>query len=118
MHAEELTPRWRNRAVLAWMALMLISVANERIWAQFSAGSDGSDGALSVTEDTTMDLPADGIFHFTTVTVMEGVVLRFNRNPANTSVFILASGDVIIDGTISVSGGAANQTNGGLGGPG
>lgn len=104
--------------MLAWMTLMLVSVSNERIWAQFSAGSDGSDGALTVTENTTLDLPADGIFHFTTVTVMEGAVLNFNRNPANTPVFILAGGNVIVDGTISVSGGAANQTNGGLGGPG
>ncbi len=86
----------------------------------FSTGSDGSDGALDVTANTTLALPADGIFHFTTVRVAPGVTLSFSRNALNTPVYLLATGDVTIEGTISVNGanGSTTPPVGGAGGPG
>jgi hypothetical protein len=93
----------------------------------FNSGSTGADGAFSPTANTTLALPASGVFNFTTVTIPAGVTVTFTRNATNTPVTILASGDVTIAGTIGVSGsaggvGAASGTifanNGGAGGPG
>lgn len=49
--------------------------------AQFDSGSNGSYGTLNITENTTLDLPPDGVFHCTTINVNSGRTLRFNRNP-------------------------------------
>jgi len=87
----------------------------------FDFGSDGSMGALNVTSDTTLNLPPDGIFRFTTISVNAGATLRFNRNAMNTPVYLLATGDILINGTIDVSGSDgqfASPFNGGAGGPG
>jgi hypothetical protein len=87
----------------------------------FNSGSDGSLGALNVVNaDQTIDLPDDGMLHYTTVTVASGRTLRFRRNAHNTPVYILATGDVQINGTIDVSGehSPSNVPVGGEGGPG
>jgi hypothetical protein len=74
----------------------------------FSSGSTGADGALNVTADTTLPLPANGIFNFTTVTVQAGMTLTFAKNASNTPVVILATGDVLINGAITVNAGGLN----------
>jgi hypothetical protein len=85
----------------------------------FDSGSNGSYGPINVTTtDVTLDLPPDGVFHATTVTVNAGRILRFNRNALNTPVFVLATGDVTIAGEIDVSGSAGSNTAAGRGGPG
>lgn len=86
--------------------------------AQFDAGSNGSYGPLNVTENTTLDLPPDGVFHCTTINVSAGRTLRFNRNPLNTPVVLLAQGDVTIAGVIDVSGSNPSGAIPGVGGPG
>jgi hypothetical protein len=105
------------------LAAILLAVSSlAPAWAQsFNAGSNGSLGALNVADaDVTVDLPADGRLHYTTVTVAAGRTLRFNRNALNTPVYLLAQGDVAIDGTINVSGFQApgSPPIGGAGGPG
>src|SRR5881296_1745549 len=70
----------------------------------FSSGSDGSYGPLNITSDTTLDLPTNGIFNCTTISVARSMTLRFNRNPLNTPVYLLATSNVVIDGVIDVSG--------------
>ncbi|MBI5865026.1 MAG: hypothetical protein HZB38_11065 [Planctomycetes bacterium] len=75
--------------------------------------SDGSDGPLVVSGSITLDLPPDGVFNFTSITINPGGVLRFNRNAANTAAFLMATGPVVIAGTIQVS---ASGVNGGPGG--
>ncbi|MDX2111904.1 MAG: hypothetical protein SFY80_16875 [Verrucomicrobiota bacterium] len=85
---------------------------------QFDCGSTGAYGAMTITENTTLPLPADGIFHCTTISVANGATLRFTRNANNTPVHLLAQGDVTISGTIDVSGANALGGAGGAGGPG
>jgi len=91
-------------------------------WGQvdFNAGSDGSFGPIDITVNTTLDLPPDGIFNATTINVATGAILTFNRNPLNTPVYLLATGDITIAGTINVSGksGTASPPLGGQAGPG
>ena len=86
----------------------------------FTSGSTGTDGALNVTSNTLLALPANGIFNFTTVTIAPNVTLYFAKNPLNTPIYILATGDVVINGYINVSGGSGsgNPPVGGVGGPG
>lgn len=85
---------------------------------EFLLGSDGSYGAIDVVEDTVLPLPEDGVFHATTVTIHEGATLSFTRNRHNTGVTILATGDIVVDGTIDVSGGDGTVEGPGEGGPG
>ncbi len=87
----------------------------------FNSGSDGSDGALSVTTGTTtLSMPDDGIFNVTTVNVASGATLTFTPNARNTPVYVLATGDITIAGTVHVDGksGTSSPPVGGQGGPG
>ena len=106
------------RGLLCGLALATASTAFGQSSPIFRSGSDGSDGALDVTTDTTLQLPEDGIFNFTTINVANSATLTFGKNPANTPVYLLATGDVTIDGTISVDGTAATGAAPGAGGPG
>jgi hypothetical protein len=102
-------------------ALVLAGVLPSVTLAQgFSSGSTGADGALEVTANTTLTVPPNGIFNFTTINVASGHTLSFNRNALNTPVYLLATEDVTIAGTISVDGGngTSNPPVGGAGGPG
>lgn len=112
------------------MSALLIAFALDHTSAlgqTFNSGSTGADGAFNPTVNTTLALPPNGVFNFTTITIPAGVTVRFTRNAANTPVTLLANGDVTIAGAIDVSGspgGAGVQgatslaTNAGAGGPG
>src|SRR5512135_2438605 len=84
----------------------------------FNSGSTGADGAFNPTANTVLQTPADGIFNFTTINIPTGVKVTFIKNASNTPVYILATGDVNVLGTISVDGGLCNMTTPGVGGPG
>ena len=88
----------------------------------FSSGSNESLGVLNPTANTTVTLPADGILHYTTVTIPAGVTVTFTRNARNTPVTLLASGNILINGNIRVDGqagtGGPGVQPGRLGGPG
>jgi hypothetical protein len=81
--------------------------------APFDCGSTGAYGPMNITNNTTLNLPPDGIFNCTTIIVAGGATLTFNRNALNTPVYLLATGDVTINGTIDVS---ASGRSGGPGG--
>jgi hypothetical protein len=85
----------------------------------FDSGSTGADGALNPTADTQLQVPAGGVFNFTTVDIPSGVTVTFVPDAANSPVTLLASGNVTISGTISINGGnGAGGGAGGLGGTG
>lgn len=92
------------------------------VFAEFDSGSNGSYGPLVVSnsdpQTVILSLPADGVIRATTVSIAQNHILRFERNPQNSPVIILAQGDVEILGTINISGGNATALGGGLGGPG
>ena len=103
------------------LVLLAGGVAASPAFAQgFVSGSDGSYGPIDITKDTTLEMPLNGIFNCTTIKVGSGFTLKFNRNPLNTAVVLLATGDVLINGTIDVSGANSNPAipDGGRGGPG
>ena len=100
--------------IAIWVAALLGSVAMTpiNIWA-FDSGSDGSYGALNITNIGTnyVTMPADGIFRCTTINVATNCVLKFTNNALNTPVYLLAQSNIVIDGVIDVSG-QDGQTNG------
>ena len=83
--------------------IALLFLISPTLWA-FDSGSTGTDGALTPLVDTEIQLPPDGVFNYTSVNIPSGVTVTFARNTTNTPVVILASGDVTIDGTLSVAG--------------
>lgn len=89
-------------------------------WAQVNSGSNGSDGAFNPTTNTVIDM-ADhptGIYQYTSVNITNGVTVTFIPNANNTPVTWLVQSNVVINGTVDVSGQSATNSIGGLGGPG
>lgn len=96
----------------------------------YDSGSTGADGEFSPTVNTELQIPASGVFNFTTVNIPTGVTVTFKKNTSNTPVVLLATGSVTVAGTINVMGsnaahvGAAGDGNigddgvPGIGGPG
>ena len=103
-------------ATLSALAALLCMAAVSA--APFDSGSTGAFGPINVTSNTTLEMPADGVFHCTTVHVPAGLSLRFGPNPLNTPVYLLATGAVTIAGTINASGGINSGGAPGRGGPG
>ncbi len=104
-----------------WLALLAGTLLASPLAAQnFNNGSTGALGDVAIDSDTTVALPPDGILHYRSLRVNAGSTLRFTRNEHNTPVYLLSQGDVVIAGTIDVSGQGApnNIPTGGAGGPG
>ncbi len=69
--------------------------------------SDGSYGVFHPTVAQTIALESvapNGVFNCTTIHIPANVTLTFSLNAINTPVFLAATGDVLIEGTINVSG--------------
>lgn len=101
-------PRAARRGASA--VFLLAALASASAQAAFNSGSTGADGALNPTVNTEIVVPPSGILNYTTVNIPAGVTVKFKKNTANTPVYILASGDVTIAGTIDVRGGDATAT--------
>jgi hypothetical protein len=68
--------------------------------------SDGTDGALLVTDHVTLDLQADNIFNFTSITIEAGGLLDFRNVGTDTTIQLLATENVLIAGTLDTRPGA------------
>src|ERR1044072_9416201 len=86
-----------NQSLRVLLLLMLVFAASPAK-AQFSSGSTGADGAFNPVTSNTLQIPASGVFNFTTVNIPQGVEIRFTKNAKNTPVTILATGNVVIGG--------------------
>jgi len=102
--------------LLALASLLCASLAHGQF--VLPGGSDGSMGALNVTANTTLTVPPDGVFHYTTINIDAGRTLTFTRNSNNTPVYLFATGDVTIAGTINLDGADSSGTSYTPGGPG
>ncbi len=103
-------------ALLAVLLNYTVIVTGQTV---FDSGSNGSYGPMNITADTTLDLPPDGIFHCTSINIASNKTLTFKRNGRNTPVYLLATGDVEILGTISCNlGTQAGAGRRGVAGPG
>src|SRR5205807_853527 len=89
--------------LLKAQALVWLMVVTQGLSQGFTSGSTGADGALLVTNAVTLNLPANGVFNFTTISVSAAGTLSFKTNALNTPVYLLATGDVSIAGTVDVT---------------
>lgn len=109
---------WNTRVLLA---AALVAATGLQADAQWTSGSNGSDGALNITaagvtelDPVALGLDADGdnTFHFTTITIAAGSTLRLRGNKLRgRSVVWLASGAVNIAGTLDLSGSPGHAWN-------
>jgi hypothetical protein len=100
---------------LAFISLLMWGTT---AYATFVSGSTGALGAFNPTANTVVALPTDGVLNYTTINVPAGVTVSFQQNATDTPVYMLATGDVVIAGTISVNGSNGTSTIPGSGGPG
>ncbi len=112
---------WIHRRSKELITLGLISGAPLNLLGQgFDSGSDGSYGALIITAGITTNLavPPSGVFHCTSISIGQSATVRFTPNALNTPVYLMATSNVFINGTLDVSGSPGSSLAGGLGGPG
>jgi hypothetical protein len=107
-----------HRVHYTLLAGLLLGLSLTNTLAQFSSGSDGSYLAMNITTNTTLNMPTNGLFNCTTINVASNATLTFIPNALNTPVYLLATGDVTVSGTIDVSGTDGTTGAGGAGGPG
>jgi hypothetical protein len=107
-----------RRALRCSLALLALVIRIRLQAAPFDSGSTGAYGALDITTNTTLQLPADGVYHCTTINIRANATLQFTRNALNTPVYLLATGEILVAGTIDVSGGLPAGNLPGAGGPG
>lgn len=104
------------------LSLVVWQAANG--WAQVNSGSDGSDGAFNPTATNTVINMADhptGIYQYTSVNIPTNVTVTFTPNANNTPVVWLVKSNVVISGTVNVSGqnsSGSGYSVAGQGGPG
>ena len=105
-----------------WAQLMLVLYATLGLCVAhaqtFSSGSTGADGALDFSGCTEviewdaagLDLEHDSVFNFTTVNIPSGCTVRLTaRKLGQKPIVFLATGDIQIDGTLDLSGAAAQS---------
>jgi hypothetical protein len=111
--------RFRMSIIVPLMAFLLISAVGLR-GQGLNSGSSGSDGALSLTTPGEVifdpvalgiDPDQDNVFHFTTITIGPGVIVRMPTGTLRRAPLVwLATGIVQIDGTIDLNGEAGAPT--------
>ena len=95
--------------IRAALLALLLATVNQPLSVSRAAAvvSDGSDGAFHPANWTTIDLNSaapDGVLNFTTIHIPPGIAVNFVANNSNTPVFLAATGDILIEGTIMVNG--------------
>jgi hypothetical protein len=108
-------------SVRAARSLLLLALLPATARAQgfvLDLGATGADGPLVISGNMTVPLPASGVFQATTVNIAAGATLKFSANAHNTGVTIVSQGDIVINGTIDISGGVGMVPSGGTAGPG
>lgn len=133
---------YRTRIVVLLTALWAISLP-AAMGQVLDFGSDGSDGAFEPLESTEIDLslaataswdapspvPGQGVydpsrwaivFKYTTINIPAGVSVTFKNHPNNPPVYWLATGDILIGGTVNLGAqaGTVSPPVSGQGGPG
>jgi hypothetical protein len=107
--------RWR---MFATLLLTMVSSVSHATISTFTSGSTGANGAFNPSVNTVVTLPASGVLNYTTINIPSGITVTFVPNALNTPVWLLATGDVTIAGTINVNGSNATTSSPGAGGPG
>jgi hypothetical protein len=104
----------KQKLLQAMFAVLLGVNAN----AQVNSGSNGSDGVFNPATNTVINMAdhPNGIYQYASVTISNGVTVTFIPNANNTPVTWLVQSNVVINGTVDVSGQNLYGSRGGPGG--
>ncbi len=98
-------------ACFAVLIMAAFSATTPRALAQFSSGSNGSDGAYAPTASGNFTPSqfhgtgvANNVFNFTTITIPAGVTITLTAGIDNAPVYWLATSKVDIEGTVNLAG--------------
>src|SRR5438874_280543 len=111
----------RRTATFGLLALTFVLVMTRVVFhaQSFNSGSDGSDGALTIVPNSgnvifdpmdtsrwgkVLDPDGDGVYNFTTITIGSNSTLRLQGDRVNKPIYWLASGDVVLNGLLDLSG--------------
>ena len=108
-------PIRHQRMLLLLLTLLLFGAAHPTQAQTFISGSTGADGAFAPTGNLTVQVPAGGVFNYTTVSIPANVTITYTKNARNTPITMLASGNVTINGAINISGGNGSAVSNGAG---
>jgi len=119
-----------NGLLLVGVAMLIFQMPSAFSQCPFTSGSTGADGDFTPTNSmpttgwsisnnvVTVTNKSDGIFNFRSINISNAWTVRFTANTLNTPVYLLATGNVVIAGTIDVSGETVTGATAGHGGPG
>ena len=107
----------RRHCTVRTLAILAIGLTASIVQAQINSGSDGHDGVLNPTSNLVIDMHdhPDGIYHYVSVNIPQGVTVTFIPNAANTPVVWLVQESCAITGTVDVSGQVGTSMVGGAG---
>jgi hypothetical protein len=99
-----------------FLAAVLMGLAGAMPWQMAFAvdsTSDGSNGDLVAAAGvvTTIDLPANGVLQYNSLSIPATATVRFRRNASNTPVYLLVRNNATISGAIDLSGEAGVDLN-------
>jgi hypothetical protein len=111
---------WKEIVMRFFLGLAILALIAVLLRAQpmtFSSGSTGADGALTFTANAGLVYfnPANfaprtnNVYNFTTVTIPSGTTVRLSGYFISGPVYWLAQGNVTINGTLDLSGGAGHS---------
>jgi hypothetical protein len=105
------------------LTVVICALHAAKALAQFESGSDGSYGPMNISSNTNLNVPANGVFNCTTITIAgANTQVTFNRNGLNTPIYLLAQSNVVISGYLVIDGGGYGpngvSSSPGRGGPG
>ena len=105
--------------------IVMLSLGCSKGQAQINSGSNGSDGALDFgtpfyVTNIVIDMHdhPNGIYQYTYINIQYGETITFIPNANNSPVIWLVQSNVVINGTLDLSGQPYNGSEGGVGGPG
>ncbi|WP_269630894.1 hypothetical protein [Pelomonas sp. BJYL3] len=100
-HSMDCTLRGPKLGLSALATLMLLAAMP--VQATVNSGSMGTE-PLNPVASQTIELPPDGVLHYSWVNIPAGVTITFKKNKRNTPVYMLVKGNVRIEGMIDVRG--------------
>src|SRR5712691_5372912 len=119
MTMRSLTVMFARPSALSVLLALVVALSVTTGGQSFTSGSDESDGALTLAPnlgnivfdpfDTArwgkvLDADGDGVYNFTTITISSGTALKLRGDRVNRPLYWLASGNVVIAGTIDLNG--------------
>ncbi len=85
----------------ALILLFGVSLSLLSVQAAASYVSDGSDGAFAPASDMTLSPDEDGIFHYSTIDILDPVLVTIDPQDWTDDIYLLATGNINLSGLLN-----------------